>query len=171
MAQDDAIVKLARQIDAARKADRFVVNEDEVAGLRRDAACGLHRICTEFARSVNSKLAESSLDVSPSAYCPESFREAGTNLIQIASQGREMQFAFESTRTPFSTEKFLVPYILEGEIRAYNQKMLERFEIRTRLLFYCVSEVTSGWRFFDWRTRHTGAVDGELLAKLMAPLF
>jgi hypothetical protein len=45
MAQDDAIVKLARQIDAARKAERFLVNADEVASLRRHAAC-------EFARDL-----------------------------------------------------------------------------------------------------------------------
>jgi hypothetical protein len=35
VAQDDAIVRLARQIDAARKAERFLVNADEVASLRR----------------------------------------------------------------------------------------------------------------------------------------
>ena len=31
MTQDDAFVRLARQIDAARKAERFLVNADEVA--------------------------------------------------------------------------------------------------------------------------------------------
>src|SRR5260370_42116941 len=93
------------------------------------------------------------------------------NLIQIGSQGREMQIAFEATPEPFSTQKFLVPYIMEGEIRIYNQRMLERFEIRSRLLFFCVAEVTSGWRFFDWRTRHTGPVDRELLVSLMGSLF
>ena len=35
MPLDDAIVRLARQIDAARKAERLVVNADEVASLRR----------------------------------------------------------------------------------------------------------------------------------------
>jgi len=171
MPQDDAIAKLARQIDAARRAERFAVNADDVASLRRQGGCELHRICTEFVGSVNSKLVDAALDLSPATFVPETFRETGANIIQIGSQGRAIQFAFEATREPFSTEKFLVPYVLEGEIRSYNQKMLERFEIRSQLLFYCVAEKNAGWRFFDWRTRHTGPVDRELLAKLMEPLF
>ena len=168
MAQDDAIVRLARQIDAARKADRFVVNEADVDDLRRRGASELHRICADFVHSVNRNLAADTVELSPAAFA---FRERGANLIQVASEGRALQLVIQATAELFSTEKFLVPYVLDGEIRAYNQKMLERFDIRTRSIFYCVSEVTWGWRFFDWRTRHTGPVDGELLAKLMEPLF
>lgn len=171
MAQDDAIVRLARQIDAARKAERLLVDADEVTSLRHHGACELHRICAEFVGSVNSELPEPLLDLSPPAYTPEMFREPGANLIQISSQGREMQIAFEAPSKLVSTEKFLVPYVLEGEVRTYNQRMLERFEIRSRLLFYCVEKETASWRFFDWRTRHTGPVDRELLASLMEPLF
>jgi hypothetical protein len=171
MPQEDAIARLARQIDAARKAERFRLNADEVAGLRRQGAAELHRVCSEFAASVNSKLSDAALDLSPVKFGPEMFRESGVNVIQIAYRGRAMQITFEGTRELFSTEKFLVPYILEGEIRAYNQEMLERFEIRSRLLFFCVAEVTNGWRFFDWRTRQTGAVTREFLVSLMEPLF
>jgi hypothetical protein len=49
--------------------------------------------------------------------------------------------------------------------------MLERFEVRSRLVFFCVDERTAGWRYFDWRTRHTGPVDRALLVSLMEPLF
>ena len=171
MPQDDAIVKLARQIDAARKAERFLVNPDEVARLRREGACELHRLCTEFVGSVNSELSEVQLDLSPPTFAPETFREAGVNLIQIGSQGRQMQIAFEATPALFSTEKFLTPYVMEGEIRTFNQTMLERLDVRSRLLFFCVADMTVGWRFFDWRTRHTGPVDRDLLASLMEPLF
>jgi hypothetical protein len=171
MAQDDALVRLARQIDAARKAERFVVSADEVSGLRRQGACELHRICAEFVGSVNTRLTESMLDLSPVSYSPDNFRQSGVNLIQIGSQGRQIQVAFESTPGVYSTEKFLVPYVMEGEIRTYNQSMLERHEIRSRLLFFCVAEATSGWRFFDWRTRQTGPVDSRLLVQLMEPLF
>ena len=82
-----------------------------------------------------------------------------------------MQIDFEAPSQLVSTEKFLVPYVLEGEVRSYNQKMLERFEIRSLAIFFCVTEGTAGWRFFDWRTRHTGPVDRELLVHLMEPLF
>jgi hypothetical protein len=171
MAQDDAIARLARQIDAARKAERFLVNADEVASLRRHGACELHRICADFVSSLNGNLSEATLDLAPATYQPESFREPGKNLIQIGSQGREMQIAFEAPSTLVSTEKFLIPYVLEGEVRTYNQRMLERFEIRSLMLFFCVEAGTADWRFFDWRSRRTGPVDHGLLVSLMKPLF
>jgi hypothetical protein len=45
MAQDDAIVRFARQIDAVQRDEQLVVNADAVAALRRRAACELHHIC------------------------------------------------------------------------------------------------------------------------------
>ena len=171
MAEDDAIVRLARQIDAARKAERFLVNADEVASLRRHGAGELHRICADFVSSVNHTLSEAALDLSPAPYAPELFREPGENLIQIGSQGRQMQIAFAAPSKLVSTEKFLVPYVLEGEVRTYNQRMLERFEIRSLLLFFCVESGAAQWRFFDWRSRHAGPVDHDLLVSLMKPLF
>jgi len=171
MAPDDAIARLARQIDAARKTERFLVNADEVASLRHQGACELHRICADFVSAVNGNLSEAALDLSPATYAPDSFREPGENLIQIGSQGRQMQLAFKAPSELVSTEKFVVPYVLEGEVRTYNQRMLERFEIRSRLLFFCVEAGTPQWRFFDWRSRHSGPVDHGLLASLMKPLF
>jgi hypothetical protein len=167
MAKDDPIVRLARQIDAARTTERFLVNADEVASLRRRGATELHQICAAFVSSVTSNLSEAALDLSPATYSPELFRESGVNLIQIGSQGRQVQIAFEAPSKLVSTEKFLVPYVLEGEVRTYNQRMLERFEIRSLLLFFCVEAGTAAWRFFDWRSRHSGPVDPEWLAKLM----
>lgn len=171
MAQDDQIRRLAREIDAARKAEHFLVSADGVANLRRQGAGELHQICAEFVASLNSNLSEAAVDLSPSTYAPEAFRNTGVNLIQISSQGRQMQVAFEAPERLFSTDKFLVPYVLEGEIRAYNQEMLDRFQVRSRLLFFCVDNGTAGWRYFDWRTRHTGPVNRELLVSLMEPLF
>ena len=82
-----------------------------------------------------------------------------------------MQIAFGAPPQMVSTEKFRIPYILEGEVRAYNQKMLERFEIRSRLVFFCVEKETASWRFFDWRTLRTGPVDDGLFVSLMELLF
>jgi len=61
--------------------------------------------------------------------------------------------------------------VLEGEVRTFNQRMLEHFEIRSIMVFYCVEEDKAIWRFFDWRTRGTGAVGREMLAGLMERLF
>jgi hypothetical protein len=171
MAQDDAIVRLARQIDTVQRDEQLVVNADAVATLRRRAASELHHICGEFVSAVNSKLSGTMLDLSPANYAPEMFREVGVNLIQISSRGRQMQIAFGAPPQMVSTEKFRIPYILEGEVRAYNQKMLERFEIRSLLVFFCVEKETASWRFFDWRTLRTGPVDDGLFVSLMKSLF
>lgn len=171
MSEEDPIARLARQIDAAKKAEHFLVNADAVAALRRRGACELHSICSEFISSVNTQLSQAALDLSPPEYTTEMFREPGVNLFQIGSQGREMQITFEATQQLVSTEKFLIPHVLEGEVRTYNQKMLERFEIRTLLVFFCIEEDSAVWRFFDWRTRRTGLVGRELLVSLMEQLF
>jgi hypothetical protein len=42
--------------------------------------------------------------------------------------------------------------------------MLERFEIRSHLLFFCLNENGAAWRFFDWRGGRTAPVDRDLLA-------
>jgi hypothetical protein len=171
MEDDDAIVRLARQIDAMRRAERFREEGGEIPKLRRQGASELHRICADFVSSVNDKLSESLLELSPPTYSEEFFREAGANLMQISSQGRQMQISFEAPAQLISTEKFLVPYILEGEVRTFNQAMLDRFEVRSRLIFFCVDNETTRWRFYDWRTASSGIVDQGMLAGLMNPLF
>ena len=171
MPQDDLIARLARQIDAAKKNEHSSADADHVAALRRRGACELHSICAEFVSSVNTRLSRAALDLSPSVYAADMIREPGVNLIRIGSQGREMQITFEATPQLVSTLKFLIPYVLEGEVRAYNQKMLERFEIKSQALFFCLEEETAKWRFFDWRTRRTGLLGPELLVDLMGHLF
>lgn len=171
MAQDDVIGRLARQIDATWKSEQRLVNPDHVATLRRQGACELHRMCAEFVTAVNDRLSEMMLELSPPTYSPEMYREPGVNLMQISSQGRQLQIAFEAPTQLASTEKFAVPYVLEGEVRTYNQKMLERFDIRSHLIFFSVEKENARWHFFDWRTRHSGQFDRELLVSLMEPLF
>ena len=171
MDQDDAIGKLARRIDATGRAERFLADTVHIAELRRRGACELYRLCAEFVSSVNGRLPEPLLELSPAAYSAGDFREPGTNLMQISSQGRQMQIAFEATPELSSTEKFLIPYVLEGEVRTYNQRMLERFDIRSRMVFFCVEGESAVWRFFDWRTRASGILTGETLARLIEPLF
>jgi len=68
MPQDDPIAKLARQIDAAKKTEHFAVDADRVTALRRRGAAELHSICAEFVSSVNSRLSQAALDLSPTEY-------------------------------------------------------------------------------------------------------
>jgi len=171
MPPDDLIGRLARQIDATKRAEQFTVNAEDVTALRRRGAVALYATCAEFVATVNSRLSSGLLELSPPAFPAEAFRESGTNLFQISSQGRQMQITFEAPEQLVSTEKFLIPYVLEGEVRTYNQQMLDHFEIRSRALFFCLEQDNAIWRFYDWRTRHTGPVGRDLLASLMESLF
>ena len=171
MAQDDRIARLAQQIGSlAKKDEHLLLKEDEVAALRRKGACELHAICADFVASVNRLLSPALLELTPPQYAPEIFRESGVNLIQINAQGRIIQIAFEASRPPFSTEKFRIPYILEGEVRTYNQEMLERTQIRSQALFFCVEEKRNTWRYFEWRHGSTGIFNRDLLVSLLERL-
>jgi hypothetical protein len=171
MAQNDRFAGLARQIDAASKREHLAKTPDRIAALRRQGACDLHCLCLGFVQSVNRRLSNAVLELSPAAYSPEMFRASSVNLFQIGSGGREIHIAFQAPGELVSTEKFLSPYVLEGEVRAFNQQMLDRFDIRSQLLFCCLEEDRAFWHFFDWRTRHTGLFGEELLLSLMESLF
>ena len=171
MEPNDPIARLARQIEATKKAEHLRVDAGAILEARRKGAVDLHRICTEFVAAVNGRLSSELLELAPAAWSPEAFRNTGANIIQMGSQGRTMQIVFQAPAELVSTEKFLIPYMLEGEVRAYNQQMLERSDIRNRALYYCVENEIASWRYYDWRTRSTGVLSSEVLARLMEPLF
>jgi hypothetical protein len=136
MAEQDRITRLAKQIDSDVKKDHHLLLTDvEVTSLRRQGASELHSICADFVASVNRQLSPPVLELSPPEYAAEMFRESGVNLIQVNAQGRIIQITVAATPGIFSTSKFRIPYILEGEVRAYNQEMLERTQIRSQALF------------------------------------
>lgn len=56
-----------------------------VGELRRCGTAELHGVCAEFVSSLNRKLSESAIELSPSGYSPETFREPGLNIMQISS--------------------------------------------------------------------------------------
>ena len=171
MPQDDLIARLARKIDATKKAEHCVVDAGCVSELRHRGAAKLHAICTDFVSSVNDKLTQATLELSPVAYTPEMFQETGPNLIRVGAEGRELQITFQSPPQLLSTEKFLTPYVLEGEVRTFNERMLQHFEVRTLALFFCVESDNANWRFSDWRTKHSGPLSSQLLVDLMGRLF
>ena len=169
MAEHDHIARLAKLIDSDIRKDKHLrLTEIEVVGLRRQGAIDLHSICADFVASVNRQLSPPVLELSPPEYAAEMFRESGVNLMQVNAQGRIIQIAFEAT--PVSTEKFRIPYILEGEVRAFNQEMLERTQIRSQALFFCVEENRNNWRYFEWLHGRTGAFGRDQLVSLLERL-
>ena len=172
MAEDDRIARLAKQIGSeVRKDKHLLLSDEEILALRREGASELYSICAEFAASVNRVLTPPILELTPAQYSAEMFRESGVNLIQLSAQGRIVQIAFEATRQRFSTEKFLIPYILEGEVRAYNQEMLQRTQIRSQALFYCLENKKNTWHYFEWLHGRTGAFGRDQLVNMLEHVF
>jgi hypothetical protein len=172
MAQQDRLSRLARQIEtSAQQDEHLTLKASEIAALRRQAACAIHSVCADFVGSVNRLLPASAvLELAPPEYPEALFRDTGINLIQINARGRVVQVAFQATEQLVSTRKYKIPYILEGEVRAYNQQMLEHTEIEDYLLYFCMEKDRNLWRVFDWRTNHSGPFDRELLVSLMERL-
>lgn len=160
--------RLAEKIEALAKKDELAQGRArEIHERRRMAAHELHAICAEFVTSVNGLLQEPVLHLDPRELRQDGFREDGGNLVQINVRGRILQVEFRATPELVSTEEFRVPYILAGNIRAFNQALLDKDLIEEQLLFYTLEEHRRMWRYFDPRTYHTGAFDAEYLTELM----
>lgn len=171
MSEDERIARLAKQIQSEIKKDHhLLLGEPDILDLRRQGAVALHAICAEFVASINNLLAPQVLELAPPEYNASLFRDSGLNLFQINTQGRIVQVAFQSTREKFSTEKFLIPYVLEGEVRAYNQQMLERTQIHSRALFFCLEEKGRAWHYYEWLQGRTGTFGRNELVNLFERL-
>ncbi len=169
--QKDRLKKLAQRIDALAKKDESVIEKArEIASLRRKAALELYGTCAEFVRGLNELLARTELELDPDDYRPDGFHEHGVHLFQINARGRILQIKFEATEELVSTEEFRVPYILEGAVRCFNQRLLDQDLIEEQLLFYTLEKRRRMWRFFDVRTHRSGPFDADYLIGLMEQL-
>ena len=167
----DRLRKLAKSLDALARGDESVIQRaHQVGSLRRQAAVELHGICGDFVRELNRLLAEIELEFHPEKYAAENFAEDGINLFQVNARGRILQIKFEATPELTSTEDFRIPYILAGEVRCFNQQLLEKDLIEEQLLFYTVQKSRNLWRFFDARTYRSGPFDMDYLISLMEQL-
>jgi hypothetical protein len=166
--QKSRFKKLAEAIEALAEKDSVLIQKtQQVASLRREAAVHLHAICAHFIEELNQHISTTKLQFDPPEYSPESFQEAGINLLQINARGRILQIEFASTPDTISTENFRVPHILEGSIRCFNQELLEQSVIEEQFIFYCLEKKRNMWRFFDARTYRSGPFDREYLITLM----
>lgn len=163
--REDKLRRLAKRLDAtAREIERRIQEEQRIAGLRRAAAVRLHTVCLNFVRSVNALTQEIKLELAPPEFSEETFRDPGPNLFQINASGRIVQLAFACCEPLVSTEAFTIPYILEGEVRWFNQESLEGMGVRDHQLFYCLENARQYWLWFDSQTHRRGPVDEDYLA-------
>ena len=171
MNDENRLKRLAASIDRLAVKDEEVLRRRRaIASQRREAAAELHRICAVFVEELNAQVASTVIALDPPRFEESSFSEDDANLVQINARGRIIQVEFKATERDVSTEEFRVPYILQGEVRAFNQELLERHVIRDHMLFYCLERHGPMWRFFEPRTYRSGPFDRQYLIEVMEHL-
>jgi hypothetical protein len=164
----DRLTRLAQAIDAVAERDQKRVDESSLVDeLRVEGAACLYKICREFVDHLNGKMSQPALILDPPEWNAESFREDGSNLLQISLRGRLLQFEYSATDEPYSTEDFRHRYVLQGGVRSFNQNFLEQDTVDEQQIFFCPHDghLTKGvWHFFDARTYRTGLLNMDYLA-------
>jgi hypothetical protein len=164
----DRLHKLARKVEAmARKDEQHLRETAEIDSRRSGGALDLYMICSDFVNAVNRLLPSPMLELSPSEFSAESFRDPGNYVFQINVSGRVVHLEFRATDTLTSTERFRTPYILEGSLRAFNQELLDLAVMPEQLLFCCIGASRLHWLWFDPRTQRTGQLNQEHLTSLL----
>src|SRR5512134_1446079 len=157
---NDELGALARKIEAVAKQDQQRLRQaEEYACLRARAAVELHQICMSLVGGLNQRMTEPLVDLSPAEYSSDAFQDNGANVFQINFSGRIVHLEFRSTDTLTSLEKFAVPYILEGSVRAFNQELLELSVVPEQLLFCTIQGDELNWVWFDPRAQRHAPLD------------
>jgi len=168
---EDRLKRFVRRIEEMSRKDEDRRKEaQEIFALRLRAAAQLHAVCVRFVESVNRLLPKPILELSPPEWSDAFFRDSAVNVFQLALAGRIVHLEFRAPETLISTEKFRVPYILEGAVRAFNQDMLDLAVVPERLLFCCLERGQTSWLWFDPRTQRMASLDEEHLIGLFERL-
>ena len=161
----DRLGRLARAIEAIAGQDQRLIDESAlVEKLRIEGALSLHAICREFVDDLNGRMSQPALVLDPPDWNADGFNDGGPNLIQVSLRGRLLQFEYEATEEPYSTEDFRHRYVLRGGVHSYNQNFLDRDTVDEQQIFYCPHDAGAAWHFFDARTYRTGLVTLDYLA-------
>jgi hypothetical protein len=169
----DPLTKLARQLDRLAEHDQTAMEETEkVDSARRQGARMLHTICADFTKHLNSAMTQAEMRLIPTEFDPAIYREDVPNLIQMSLRGRIVQIQYEAPEQTVATENFRYPYILQGGITGFNQRLLERDLIEEQMLFYARSGKRHEfrWHYFEPRTYRSGLVNEKYLTALLARL-
>ena len=167
-AVQNRLQRLAENIDALSEKDESQIRyAQDMVALRHAAATELHSICSTFVNSVNGLLTRGTITMDPPRFSTGAFRDDAANLIQMNIRGRILQVEYTATAELASTEDFRIPYTLEGFVRAFNQRLLDKNLIEEQLIFYTLEKNGNQWRFFDARTYRSGAFEQEYLIGLM----
>lgn len=171
---EDRFVRLAKKIEGLRHKDESAAaRRREILRLRGLAAGHLHKICAGFAARVNAVLKEDQVDLVPVE--PPGIVEDTNQQIMLNVRGRILLITLEAPSSLASTDNFRIPYILQGEVRFFNQELLDESLVEEHGLFFCPGEGPKddkgrrqgAWLYWNSRNYKSGPVDEDYFAGLM----
>lgn len=171
---EDRFVRLAKKIEGLRRKDESsAARRHEILRLRGLAAGRLHQICASFAARINAILKDDQLDLVP--VDPPAVVEDTNQQIMLNVRGRILLITLEAPSSLASTDNFKTPYILQGEVRFFNQELLDESLVEEHGLFFCPGEGPKdehgrrqgAWLYWNARNYKSGPVDEEYFAGLM----
>ncbi len=175
---DERFRRLAQKIQELRRKDEAAHSRaNEIARQRGEAARELYDICQRFAERLNSYVREDRLELIPAEF-PEDQAEGDHSQLMLNVRGRVLLIALEAPGTLVSTDNFRKPYILQGEIRFFNQELLNEARVEEHGIYFCPGEGPKNpgggrrgaWLYWNGRNYKSGPVDEEYLAGLLEQL-
>ncbi len=175
---EDRIRRLARKIEDLRRKDESAsTRRRAIYRQRLEAAKRLHKVCDCFVTRLNTLIKEDPMSLVPSEF-PEEITEDCRLQFMLNVRGRVLLIDLEPPPSLVSTELFRKPYIMQGEVRFFNQELLDDSRVEEHGLFFCPNEGikdASGrrqgaWLFWNGRSYSSGPVDDDYLAELMEQL-
>jgi hypothetical protein len=175
---DDRIRRLARKIeDLRRKDESAAARRREIHRQRLEAARQLHNVCRVFVDKINELIKEDQMGLVPTEFTGDAGDDCRLQYM-LNVRGRVLLIDLEPPPSLVSTELFRKPYIMQGEVRFFNQELLDDSRVEEHGLFFCPGEGTKdasghrsgAWLFWNGRSYKSGAVDDTYLAELMDQL-
>ena len=174
---EDRFQRLAQKIETLRRKDDAAAHRrNEILAQRGVAVQRLHEICTQFVARINTMLKDDQLDLVP-VDPPECVDDCNLQ-IMMNVRGRILLINLEAPASLASTDNFRKPYILQGEVRFFNQELLDEALVEEHGLFFCPGEGNKdaqgrregAWLYWNARNYKSGPVDEAYLAGLMEQL-
>ena len=166
--RDERFQKLARRIEELRRKDEATLERrKQISKRRREAIQRLWEVCGSFAAHLNSYIEQDPLQLSPSEP-PNDFPEDNQLQLLMNVRGRILLLDIRAPANLVSSDNFKKPYILEGEVRFFNQELLEDERVEEHEIFFCPGEGPDGtWMYWNGRSYKSGPVDENYLASVL----
>jgi hypothetical protein len=99
---------------------------------------------------------------------PADINEDSSVQLLLNLRGRVLLLDIRVPSNLVSTDNFRKPYILEGEVRFFNQKLLDEERVEEHAVFFCPGETRQGaWMYWNSRSYTSGHLDEDYLAGLL----